>query len=515
MEGVSIKRRIPRERDFPKRCTANPTGLPGFKPVCSHANTIGNVTWALRERVLGSVIDGEWVPTHKPIGIFATKEMTAIRQRVQKLVGEATPITHDEYCAKYSGMRRAAYERAKESLYFKPLQRQDAFLNVFLKAEKNTEVKAPRVISPRDTRFLLSMGVYICPIEHRIYRAFKRMHGSPVIMKGLDQEARAAVAQSHWSAFSDPVAVGLDASKFDQHTSKKALQFEHGFYLGPYKNCRELARLCAWQLKNHCYATVDDGKVAWETDGGRMSGDVNTALGNCVLSATMLLAYAKECGITVRVMVDGDDCVVFMEKRDLEGFMSRLTTWYLGRGYRMKVEGPYFALHEIEFCQSRWMMLNGVPLFVRNPFKAINQDHTWIARGGITHAEVLIATGLGGLSIYGDVPILGAYYRMLAGNRQLSSRVIKRLDMRSSWLRWSKSEGGKNYAEPTPSARVEFYRTFGVHASDQVDLERMYLLDSVPTTQPGDPNQITSAQAIISAYKLSVCTHHMHPTPLT
>lgn len=464
--------------------------------------------------MLGSVVDGEWVETHKPPGRFATREMEHIRDRVQKLVGEATPITYSQYCAKYAGARRTAYERARESLLHKPLTREDAFLNCFLKAEKWSEYKAPRMISPRDVRFLLAMGVYICPLEHSIYRAFKKMQGSPVIMKGLDQEARAAVAQSHWAAFQEPVAVGLDASKFDQHTSRKALQFEHGFYLGPYRNEPALARMCHWQLQNHCYATTDDGKVAWKTDGGRMSGDVNTALGNCILSATMLLAYAKVKKVPVRVMVDGDDCVVFMERRDLESFMDGLAAWYLDRGYRMKVEGPYRELHHVEFCQSRWMMLNGTALFVRNPFKALNQDHTWVLRGGITHKEVLIATGLGGLSIYGDVPVLGAYYRMLAGDRQLSSRVIKRLDTRSSWLRWSKTEGGKSYSEPTHTARVEFYRTFGLHACDQQDLERQYLGCSVPTSLPGDPNQITTSQHVSATYKLTVLCHHTAAAPL-
>lgn len=514
LDSVTIKRREPRGQEFPKRCVANPTGLPGFAPVVAHANTVGNMTWALRERVLGSTVDGEWVETLKPSGRFATTEMLAIRRRVQQTLGPATPITHDAYCAKYAGMRRAVYERAMESLKQKPLVKEDAVLNCFLKAEKATEIKAPRVISPRDARFLLAMGVYIAPIEHSLYWAFKKVHGSPVIMKGLDQEARAAVAQSHWDTFLDPVAVGLDASKFDQHTSRKALQFEHGFYLSAYDNDKDLARMCAWQLENKCYATVDDGKVAWSTDGGRMSGDVNTAVGNCVLSATMLLGYSAALNIKVKVMVDGDDCVVFMEKRDVESFLDGLTTWYEERGYRMKREGPYTSLHQVEFCQSRWMMLNGTPMFVRNPFKALNQDHTWVAKGGTTHADVMKATGLGGLSIYGDVPVLGAYYSMLAGDRQISSRVIKRLDLRSSWLRWSRIGEGKVYATPTSGSRVEFYRTFGIHACDQVDLERVYLASSVATTQPGDSNQITNHAQVRDSYRLSTISHTTSPTPV-
>jgi hypothetical protein len=237
-----------------------------------------------------------------------------------------------------------------------------------------------------------------------------------------------------------------------------------------------------------------------------MSGDVNTALGNCVLSAGMLYGYARERGITIRAMVDGDDCVVFMESSDERDFMEGLPGWYEGRGFRMKVEGPYRKLEEIEFCQSKLLLLD-VPLFVRNPFKAVNQDHTWIQVGGISHEEVLTATGLGGLSIYGHVPILGSYYSMLAKDRTLSAKVLKRLDLRSTWLRWTSVEAGGRYAEPTEQARVAFFDTFGIHPSDQRQVEEIYLSSTVPTTRSVDPNQITSAEFIASAYRLSVFNH--------
>lgn len=490
-------------REFPKRCVGNPTGLPGVCPVVSHTNTVNNVLWALRERVLGTVVEGAWAPTWRSPELFATKNMRTIRRRVCDLVGFVSPISHSEYCEKYAGLRKKAYENARKSLAFKSIDWRDSHLNCFLKAEKWGEAKAPRMISPRSVRFLLAMGVYISPLEHRIYRAFKQYIGSPVIMKGLDQEARAEVAVAHWMAFGDPVAIGLDASKFDQHTSKKALQFEHGFYLRPHANDPDLARMCDWQLRNRCYATCEDGRVAWVTEGGRMSGDVNTALGNCILSATMLIAYCQERGIEARYMVDGDDCLVFMERSDVRTFMSGLTRWYKARGYLMKVEGPYEELHELEFCQSKLMHVSGKPLFVRNPFKAINQDHTWIVKGGMTHAEVLTATGLGGMSLYGDIPVLGAYYRMLAGDRQLSSQVLKRLDLRSSWLRLAKIGEGKLYSRPTTESRIEFFRTFGVHAVDQVILEDIYLNSKVSTTLPGDPNQIISTEQISASYRLT------------
>lgn len=506
MPGLSTTLDIRKQPPLEKRLTANPTGLPGSSPVFSHASTVGNMSWAVRERVLGSIQDGQWVPTLKPVR-FRTPGLLWFRRRVLSALGSGfTPITHSQYCGKYSGSKRAVYERASETLKLRPLVRHDSHITAFLKAEKWSKLAAPRVISPRDPRYLLSVGVFVAPLEHPMYAAVKRAMGHRVIMKGLDQEERAAVAIEHWSSFRDPVAIGLDASKFDQHCSPEALSYEHSFYKYAYNGDEELSEMLSWQLVNRVFANCDDGKCKWTQEGGRMSGDVNTALGNCILSSGMLYAYAKDTGLTIRAMVDGDDCVAFMERSDSKRFIDGLAKWYLERGFRMKIEGPYHQLCQIEFCQSKLMMLD-VPIFVRNPFKAVNQDHTWIQCGGISHDEVLAATGLGGLSIYGHIPILGAYYSMLARGRTLSRKVRERLDLRSSWLRWTNVEAGGSYSEPTEAARICFFDTFGVHPCDQRLLEDIYRSSSVPTTRSVDPNQITSAEFISTCYRLSVLNH--------
>jgi hypothetical protein len=69
----------------------------------------------------------------------------------------------------------------------------------------------------------------------------------------------------------------------------------------------------------------------------------------------------------------------------------------------------------------------------------------------------------------------------------------------------------KNYSPPTCDARVEFYRTFGIHAADQVDLERIYLRTKVPSTSLYDPNQIINAQLVNANYTPSfLATYQKH-----
>lgn len=473
--GAVTKHWVPKERKTEKRMTVNISGLPGDEPVFSHTNTVANVTWSLHERVLGSVVDGQWTATHLPSGPFATPAMERIQRRIiRRLPKHLIPITGDQFCQQYAGSKKKAYERALLSLNMHSVEEKDSCINCFLKPEKWRKLMAPRMISPRTPRYLLSVGRYISPVEHTVYSAIKRTMGHPVVMKGFTVEQRAETLDNHWNQFAEPTAVVLDASKFDQHCSVQALQYEHKFYRAMYSGDKELRRLLKWQLRNFCFAVTEDGKVRWIQKGGRMSGDMNTALGNCILTVAMVYGYAEEMGIRMRAMVDGDDCVVIIEKNDIPTFMSGLKAWYLKRGFRMKMDGPFRRKEDVEFCQCRYVKLASGPIFVRNWKKAVQQDHAWIVKGGITHGEVLTATGLGGLSIYGHLPILGAYYRMLAGGRKISDKVARRMDNRSSWLRWSEGLSGK-YVPPTEEARLAFFETFGVHPSDQRAIEAVYL----------------------------------------
>jgi hypothetical protein len=106
---------------------------------------------------------------------------------------------------------------------------------------------------------------------------------------------------------------------------------------------------------------------------------------------------------------------------------------------------------------------------VRNPLKAITQDHAWIEDRSITMAEVLAATGLGGLSLYGNVPVLGAYYSMLARVTTPSRKTMDRLDFRASWLRDAVMEG--SYVAPCERSRYEFWLSWGISPGEQRALE--------------------------------------------
>lgn len=473
------------------RRVATITGLPSKGITWTHANDVANIVDSVHERVLGTTVDGTWQPTMQAEkGSFAG-DLLVYRRRVTKATGShSLPITKGEFISHYRGQKQSRYANAAQSLESRPLAPADGYPGVFLKAEKWHEPKAGRVISARSPRYLLELGCYIQPLERVLFRAIDEVFGSRTIMKGLTPAERAEVVEEHWGCFSRPVAVGQDFSKFDQHIGLEALQWEHGFYLGAYNNDSHLQRLLSSQLKNKCYAQGVDGKVKYSVRGGRMSGDMNTALGNCIISSGLVWAYAKEQGIKIRLIVDGDDSVTFLEQDDLARYQSGIKAWMARRGFKLVSEAPVSEISKVEFCQCRYVG-SSPSTMVRNPLKAITQDHKWIVDEQLPWAEVLAATGLGGLALYGNMPVLGAYYRMLAKTTTPSQKTLSRLDRRSSWLRDATFNG--QYDVPSEQTRYAFWQAWDIAPELQRQWEARFAAMDLSPMVALDINNIAPA----------------------
>lgn len=468
-------------------------GLPSKGPTWTHANDVANVVESVHERVLGRTSGGVWERTLLPTPDSFGGDLLVFRRRVvQQLGSHSLPWSAEQFVSHYRGQKRNRYAAAATSLEMRGVCRKDSYPSVFLKAEKWHEAKAGRLISARSPRYNLALGSYLMPLECKVYQAIDAVFGSATIMKGYTAERRAAVVKEHWSAFQDTVAVGQDFSKFDQHISREALSYEHGFYLAAYSNDKHLQQMLSWQLDTKCFANVQDGTVRYTVRGGRMSGDMNTAMGNCIISAALVWAYCREKNITIRLMVDGDDSVAFMERSDLARYQDGIMDWMAARGFRLVTEEPAHNIHEVEFCQCKYVGTNP-PTMVRNPMKAVTQDHAWIAVRHLKWAEVLAATGMGGLSLYGHIPLLGAYYSMLARAAPISEKVLSRLDTRSTWLRDATFRGA--HVEPSEEARYQFWLTWGMEPGAQRAHECRFEATDLRDLMALDTNSINSTTA--------------------
>lgn len=433
-----------------------------------HNASLVNVTRGLVERVF-CVMDkaGKLVRPPRPRAGAFQRKLGEVGQQLSSIVGYCHHWTRDEFVASYNGPRRASYERAAATLDSQPLTVLDSYLSTFVKAEKiNSTTKPdppPRVIQPRGQRYNIEVGRYLKPLEPRLMKAIDKLWGSKTAIKGYTVEKVGQIMAEKASRFKEPVFVGLDASRFDQHCSKEALQWEHSIYNSIFK-CPLLAEMLTWQLSNRGTAYTTDGKVKYTVEGCRMSGDMNTSMGNYLIMSALCYQFCKDVGLDAELANCGDDCVLFLETEDL-GKLSALPTWFLKMGYTMKVEEPVYELEQVEFCQMHPVRTARGWVMVRRPDTVMTKD-CCVVRGGMTTSKLgdwLGAQRAGGLSLAGDVPILNAFYRCFPA---------KESDCVSDYAAPHKFQAGQQYGSITSECRYSFWLAFGLTPDEQEAMER-------------------------------------------
>jgi len=394
------------------------------------------------------------------------------------------PIDAEEFVLLYNGPKRKRYEAAMGNVMSRGgITEKDARISLFIKDEKVLSWAkvdpAPRLISPRTSEYCLELGRFIKPIEHLLYKAVARVWGEVTIYKGLNFNERGEGLRSKWDSFLDPVAIGLDAHRFDQHVSRKALEWEHSIYLGCYVGKQKYLRwLLKQQLTNKGECFVDNSHISYSVEGGRMSGDMNTALGNCLIMTGMIWHLLRTLGVRGKLANDGDDCVLIVERSDVEQVVASIPSFCHERGFSMKVEAPVDVFEEIEFCQCHPVWNGQQWTMCRNVTKVLYCDGAHVGR---TEQEISIireATATSGQVWSKGIPILPRFYEFLgkSGVRRLTDKdkKLREFLMRNSGTYWHSKGCDSGTYEITDEARLSFYRAFGVSPSEQVAIEKFY-----------------------------------------
>lgn len=388
-------------------------------------------------------------------------------------------FTVDEFIAHYDDPRiRTRYVNAAASLAQRSVERRDSDVKTFVKAEKvNFSAKtdpAPRIISPRDPRYNLALGLYVKPIEGALYKMLNEMCGGRTVMKGLNSLQVGGAIHEAWSSFSEPVAVACDAKRFDQHTRTAALRFEQRvyklFFHGEQRD--ELSRLLSWQLRSKCRAYLDEAIVKFEM-GIRASGDMNTGLGTCLIACALIHSYCVDAGLRYRLINNGDDCVILCEKQDL-GLLGGFFDFCKTAGYHMVMETPVERIEEIDFCQTSPVLTTRGYVMVRQFPSSLGKDMVTLLplTTDVLWEKWANDIGMCGKALNAGVPVLYAFYSALhrSGDGTFGSHP---------WLRGSgmvRNARGMS-ADPIPidsSARISFYAAFGISPMQQVQLEQYY-----------------------------------------
>lgn len=447
-----------------------------------HNNSINNLVRGLNERVF--YINNEREAPQKPDIRYSEIDGELLHNEFDKLhyftddlsICDVTPWTLDAFVQSYTGSQRTRYQRCADSLAIEPLSKRDYRVSTFVKCEKiNFAAKtdpAPRVIQPRNPRFNTEIGIYVKPLEKYLYRKLGKLYRKPCIAKGFDVYQTGDIISKKWAMFKNPCCVGLDASRFDQHCSVPALEWTHMVYKKFIKDDR-FSFLLSRMLHNKGYGTAKDGAVKYQVDGCRMSGDMDTALGNCLLMTAMTYSLCKSLGITHEVMDNGDDIIVIMDQDDESKFRGAVSEWFKHLGFTMKIEPTVHVLEAIEFCQmhpvfdgKEWRMVRNMIALAKDLVCTTNQEQV---------PQWLNAIGKGGLSLTAGLPVYQDFYLMLGryGHTSRNRTADWKLFQSSGFYRLSGRRG--SHPKPIlPEARESFAKAFGIHHAQQCSLEGLY-----------------------------------------
>lgn len=443
--------------------------------VLTHNNTLANLIRGVGERVLFT--NRQLVPPIKPCHNIFEQRLALYRESIVTRIGWQSPVTHEGFLRFYKGPRLAIYRRAVDGLVLSPVRPRDAMLKTFVKAEKlNFDVKfdpAPRVIQPRDPRYNVEVGCYLRPLEHKMYDVLDSLFGSPTVMSSYNSYTQAKHIKSKWDIYPNPVCVGLDASRFDQHVSEQALKFEHSIYNGIFKS-KFLKSLLNMQIINRGIARAQDGHFRYEVKGSRMSGDMNTSLGNKILMCLMARSYIDTLPFQCSFVNNGDDCLLITDKSNLSK-LDGLECFFKDFGFNIVREKPVTEFEHVEFCQTRPVCVNHIWRMVRNVKTCMTKDVTCVNLGHniIEYRRLLHDIGTCGVATAGDVPVLGSFYRML---QRFGShgRYNGKFDSEYNYYH-SSSKGAVCLNEVSDDyGRYSFWLSSGISPDAQVQLEKYF-----------------------------------------
>lgn len=469
-----------------------------------HNNNLDNLLRGIRERVFAVEKLGALTRPPQALPGFVETELAGFKRELRRHVVVTTPWDAEQFVSTYEGRRATVYRNAAESLRHIPLHRGDADSCSFLKAEKipfyAKSDPAPRLIHPRSPRYNVEVGVFIKRIEHEVYKAVDSVWGSKTILKGYNAKQVGGIMHGKWNKFRNPVGIGLDASRFDQHVGVQALRWEHSIYEMWFRGCDRdrIRQLLKWQLSTKCRARCKDGTVKYKVDGMRFSGDMNTGLGNCLLMTAMVWAWCNRVGVVAELANNGDDCVLIVEADSLQNLnLDEMCSWFTSLGFTMKVEDPVRDLEMVEFCQSHPIWSGTEWVMVRKHRHAMAKDCISIKPLDSLGAfdKWRLSVGQAGLALTGGLPVQQEFY--LAFMRGAKGKALTGdPTQETGFMRFARGMN-RSHSAVTPEARYSYWLAFGVIPDEQIALEREYR-GIVPAWHP--PETMNTVPTVFSLH---------------
>lgn len=260
--------------------------------------------------------------------------------------------------------------------------------------------KPPRMIQARHKSFNIKYGRFIKPLEIKItkYGRYKHCFG-----KGNYDEIGTRISKL---AHKYKYYTELDHDSFDAHVTVKMLELTHNFYVSCYPDYeKELRKLCNKTIVNNCVSRTGD---KYQVRGTRMSGDVDTSLGNSLVNYAILKECLSILKIKGDVIVNGDDSIIFTTKPLTTEFVTLLRKFNM----ESKVKPSEVNIHKVEFCRTKLIINDlGHYTMMMDPDR-IQSVYGMTYRNIESHQQYLIETAYCNASINKSNPLGVLWYEL-------------------------------------------------------------------------------------------------------
>lgn len=442
-----------------------------------HNNNLHNEVGCVRNRV---VMD---VPRPQPGPLRQIRRLAMQLAELWRIEigGRLTPWTMAQSTSELVRRHGRSYQGAADSLKAEPLNKRDARVSMFIKAEKwqmpGDRLKTARAIQYRSRRYNIMLARFVYPAEKALYGIWRteRSRSRVYTTKGFTPAQRFQLIAKLWHGTPDAAALCLDQSRFDAHCSAEMLEIEADVY----QHLFGQGRLLRWLMQQQRH---NKGKGVWGTRyrvrGCRMSGDMNTALGNTVVNA-LLLRWAVD-NPALHIVAEGDDAVIVGPRDLIEATRLTLPGRLQQAGFECRADFVARAFADIRFCSTAPLEVSSGALALREWPKPLATD-PWSVRPVSPQAlpAKALTTAVCYSHLYAGLPVLQwwAAFQLSHSPRNWETGRPIRPDANYQADLWNKAREEAasrptGWSEPSRELRAEFGLVTGIAPSEQLDIER-------------------------------------------
>lgn len=413
---------------------------------------------------------------HKPMTTELHQLMDSVGEEVAREIGTCKVISWDGLLSYLPKSKHKLYSKMIAEVGETGLLNWHSRIKAFVKLEKlymdHGKDPDPRMIQARTPQFNVQLARYTRSVEKALYNLEEM--GVRLLAKGRNSRQRAWDLNTIWSQMEDPVVLSMDLSRWDMHCSPDLLKKAHDVYGRCLGNPPILKVLLGRTINNKC--ETKNG-LKYRREGNVMSGDMTTALGNCLLVIMMVLAFRKHHLVPpamMRLYDDGDDHLLVLERSIAPQIGVLIQQFYASLGHSLRVEGQSDELESVVFCQQKIITHSqGVLEFTPNPRKALSTSLSFSSGNADKCLEYLGTVWEMRAILHQGQPVLGPLFLRLSKEnpKRLSSAGTKlnslchrlRLDGRSKIL----------LTEVTQEARESYTKAWGMSEQEQLEIENM------------------------------------------